>query len=117
FAAPAPSRVPHSWSKEHLIVARDRTVVGSLSARQVEQHFIDIAPAPAFRRIVALDDRMAGGVEMFGGVLVGRIVAAPDMAAGAADPQMQPHAAGLEAFLASQRARRDSVDTGEVGAA
>ena len=33
---------------------------------------------------------MPGGVEMLGGVLVGGIVAAADMAAGAAEPQMQP---------------------------
>jgi len=33
---------------------------------------------------------MAGGMKMRGGVLVGGIVAAADVAAGAADPQMQP---------------------------
>ena len=84
-----------------------------LAVRQIEQHFVDIAPAPAFRRIVALDDRMAGGVEMLGGVRVGRIVAAADVAAGAADPQMQPRAADLQAFLAAERARRDVADAGD----
>jgi hypothetical protein len=60
---------------------------------------------------------MPGGVEMFGGVFVGRIVTATDMTAGAADPQMQPHAAALQAFLATERARRDIADAGDVGAA
>src|SRR4051812_19438968 len=83
------ARSPHKPS----IVARDRTVMRGLPVRQIEQNFIDIAPAPSLRRIVALDDGMTGGVEMLGGVLVGRIIATADMAAGPADPQMQPHAA------------------------
>src|SRR6266576_569407 len=87
-----------------------------LSVRKIEQDFIDIAPAPAFRRIVTLDDRMLGGVEVLGGMLVGGIVAAADMTAAAADPQMQPLAAALEAFLATKRARRDIADAGDVSA-
>ena len=83
-----------------------------LSVRQIEQHFIDIAPAPTLRRIVALDDRMPCGVEMPGRVRVGRIVAAADVSAGAADPQVQPLAADLQAFLATERARRDVADAG-----
>src|SRR4051794_2927790 len=71
-----------------LVIARDRTVVRCLPVRQVEQHFVDIAPAPSLRRIVALDDRMPGGMKMLGRVLVGRIVAATDVTATAADAQM-----------------------------
>src|SRR5882724_7909451 len=87
-----------------------------LSVRKIEQHFIDIAPAPTFGRIVALDDGMLGGVEVLGRVLVGGIVAAADVTAAAADPEMQPHAAALEAFLATKRARRDIADAGDVSA-
>src|SRR5260370_33440454 len=87
------------------------------SVRQIEQDFIDKTPAPSFRRIVALDDRMLGGVEMLGRVPVGRIVAAADVAARAADPQMQPLAATLEAFLAAERARRHAANASDVGAA
>src|SRR5258708_19539749 len=99
------------------VVARDRTVMRRLSVRKIEQQFIDIAPAPTFRRIVALDDGMPGGVEVLGRVLVGGIVAAADVTAAAADPQMQPLAATFEAFLATQRARRDIADAGDVSAA
>src|SRR6266700_2014078 len=99
------------------IVARDWTVMRRLPVRKIEQDFIDIAPAPAFRRIIALDDRMLGGVEVLGRVLVGGIVAAADMTAAAADPQMQPLATALEAFLATKRARRDIADAGDVDAA
>ena len=59
-------------SKLPSIIARNRTVMRRLPVRQIEHDLIDIAPAPSFRRIVAFDDRMAGGVEMLGGVLVGR---------------------------------------------
>src|SRR5712692_3146149 len=85
--------------------------------RQIEQDFIDITPAPPLRRIVALDDRMLRGVKMPGGVLVGRVVTAADVTAGAADPQMQPLAAAFEAFLAAERARRDAADAGDMRAA
>src|SRR5713226_7600235 len=88
-----------------------------LSVRQIEHHFIDITPAPTLRRIIALNDRMFGGVEMPGRVFVGGIVAAADVTAGAADPQMQPHTAGPQAFLATERARRDVADAGDVCAA
>jgi hypothetical protein len=54
---------------------------------------------------------------MLGGVLVGRIVAAADVTAGAADPQMQPDASGLQAFLAAQGTWRDAMDARDVGAA
>ncbi len=47
-----------------------------------QENLVNIARSPAFGRIVALDDRMTGGVKMFGGATVGRVVAAADMAAG-----------------------------------
>src|SRR6201985_814407 len=88
-----------------------------LPVRQIEQHLVHVAPAPRFRRIVALDDGMSAGAEMPGGMLVGRIVATTDMAAAAADPPMQPYAAALQALLATERARRDIANAGDVGAA
>src|SRR5215213_47821 len=99
------------------VVARYRPVVWSFSVRQIEQHFVDIAPAPAFRRIVAFDHGMAGGVKVRGGVLVRRIVAAADMTAGAADSQMQPLASAFQALLAAERARRDRLNAGDMAAA
>jgi hypothetical protein len=67
------------------IIARDRTIVWCFSVRQIERYLVDIAPAPPFWRIIALDDRVTGGVEMFSRVLVGGIVATADVAAAAAD--------------------------------
>ena len=65
-------------------------ICGVVSAPRVEEHLVDVAPAPAFGRVIALDDRMPGGVEMLGGVACSGIVAAADMAAGPAEPQMHP---------------------------
>src|ERR1700733_15192394 len=86
-------------SKLPSIIPRNRTVMRRLPVRQIEQDFIHIAPAPSFRRIVAFDDGMSGGVEMFGGMFIGRIVAAADMAAAAEDPQMKPLTADVQAFI------------------
>ncbi len=88
-----------------------------LAFRKIEQDFVHVTPAPSFRRIVAFYNGMPGGVEMLGRVRIGRIVAAADMAAGAADPQMQPLAADLQALLATECARRDIADAGDVGTA
>ena len=51
---------------------------------EVEHDLVDVTPAPAFRRIIAFDDRMARLVKMLCGVAVRRIVATADMAAGPA---------------------------------
>src|SRR5581483_9883490 len=83
---------------------------------EVEERLVDIAPAPALRRVVALDDRVLRRVEMLGGVAVRRIVAAADMAAGPAQSEMHPARAGLQAFLAAARARRDTADGRDMGA-
>jgi len=80
------------------------------AVRQVEIDLVDIAPAPSFGRVVALDNRMRCFVEMLGGMAIWGIVAAADMTAGAADSQMHPPASGLEAFLASIRAGRHVRD-------
>src|SRR3981081_2936557 len=60
---------------------------------KVQTNFIDIAPPPPFRRIVAFDDGMAGLAKMLGGVTVWRAVAAADMAARPAEAQMHPRRA------------------------
>src|SRR3569623_685540 len=83
---------------------------------QIDHRLVDIAPAPALGRIIAFDDRVTGRMEMRGRVAVRRIVAAADMAAAAAQPQMDPGAADLQAFLAAARAGRDLVDRRAVWA-
>src|ERR1700730_4348908 len=97
-------------------MARDRPVVRRRAAGEVEHDLVDEAPAPALGRIIALDDRMLGGVEMLGRVLTGRLVATADMAARAADAQVEPGVAGLQAFLAAERARRHFANRSKMRA-
>ena len=81
-----------------------------LSARKIEHYFVDITPAPPFRWIKGFDDRVPGRVKMFCCVPIWRLVAATDMATGAADPQMQPGIARFQAFFAPWRARNNVAD-------
>src|SRR5579883_1913237 len=98
------------------VIARDGTVVRGHPIAEIEDGLVDIAPAPALRRVIALDDGVTGRLEMLGRVAVRGVVAAADMAAGTAEPEMHPDRAQLEAFLAAERAGRDIVDLVHVRA-
>src|ERR1700674_501683 len=97
---------PPTWRRESkIIIARDRPVLRRGAVRQIEHHLVDKTPAPALGRIIPLDDRVSGGVEMFCGVAVRRVVAAADMPAGPAQAQVNPGRPDLETFLAAACAR------------
>lgn len=61
---------------------------------------------PVFARLEAGNDRMAGGVKMFRGVLRGRAVTATHVAALGAAPQVEPPSAGMQTLLAALAAGR-----------
>ena len=68
---------------------------------------IDVAPAPALARLHRPHDRMSGLLEVRGGVLVRARVAAADVAARQAHPQVRPGGlAVFGAFLAAARRQR-----------
>jgi len=79
-------------------------------ARKGDFNIIDIAPAPAFWRVVTLDDRTTGRFKMSTGVTMGRLIAATDVPAIAAEPQMHPTRSDPQAFLTTKRARGDDLD-------
>src|SRR3984893_11255956 len=91
-------------------VTRDRTQLRRGAVGQIEPDLVDVAPAPAFRRVIAFDDRMPGHMKMLGGMTVRRVVATADVPAGPARPQVHPYRARLQAFLAPARARRHFPD-------
>ena len=68
-----------------------------------DQHpdVVDIAPAPFLAGLQRVDQWVLAGVVMDGGVPVGRVIAAADVAADQADPQMKPHAAFPQAVLSA----------------
>ena len=92
------------------VKSRNRTKMRSRPARKIEHHFVDVTPAPTFRRIVGLDDRVPGRVKMFCRVPIWRLIAATDMATGAADPQMQPGVTRFQTFLTPRRAWNNVAD-------
>jgi hypothetical protein len=53
---------------------------------------------------------MTAGFKVSAGVSMGRLIAATDMPALAAEPQVYPARSDPQAFLATQRARGDSPD-------
>src|SRR5439155_19972982 len=62
---------------------------------------VDVAPAPVLARLCGADDRVPGLVRVSGRVPVGRRVAAADLPASHAHPQVQPPAPCLQALLAA----------------
>ncbi|CUX03686.1 hypothetical protein AGR1B_Lc50102 [Agrobacterium fabacearum S56] len=97
------------------VISRYRPALRCL-IRQVHHGFVHITPAPAFRRVIALDDGVAGGVEMRGRVAAGGLIAAADMTTFAAEPQMKPYLASFETFLAAKRHGLDRSDRRQVRA-
>jgi len=72
----------------------------------VEHRLVNVAPLPALARLDRANHRVAGRVEMRGGVLVLRAVAAPDVAARKAHAQLHPALAHPQALLAAFAVRR-----------
>jgi hypothetical protein len=114
-----PGASAQSPASQDLNEPRDGPVLWRRVAVQIDRNLIDIAPGPAFRRIVALNDWMSGGVKMLARVLAGRLIAAAHVPAVPADPQMHPFASGFKALLAASRAGLDlhnGVDVGTLSA-
>ena len=79
-------------------------------AWKIDFDVVDVAPAPAFRRVVALDDGMTARFKVPTGVSMRRLIAATDMPALAAESQVYPNRPDPQAFLATERARGDDLD-------
>src|SRR6185369_4493226 len=75
----------------------------------LEEHLVHIAPRPVLPRLERLDDRVLAPVEVFRGVLVLRGITAADMAAGEAEPEVDPGVPHLQALLATLRGVRAHV--------
>jgi hypothetical protein len=67
--------------------------------KRLEFLLVNIAPAPGLAGLQRLNDGMVRLVKVLGGVLARRTVTAAYMAAGEAEPQVHPPAAGREALL------------------
>src|SRR5207302_7307134 len=81
------------------------------SARQpgqtVDHLIVGVAVRPVLAGLERLDDRVPRPVGVLRRVLVRRVVAAADVPAGHAEPQVDPLVSGFEALLAAAAARLD----------
>src|SRR5579864_9765019 len=93
------ARVPGPRAARSMRGSADRPLL--LLLAYDERDVVDVAPAPVLARLGRPDDRMRRLVRVLRRVLVGRVVAATDLAALHAHAQVHPAAAGLEAFLAA----------------
>src|SRR5437763_13002942 len=74
---------------------------------RLEHNLIDVTPDPVLSRLEGLNDRMVGRVEMPGGVLILRIVAATDMSTRETEAQVDPGISNFQTVLTSIGARCD----------
>ena len=94
----------------------DWPVVWSHAIRQIECHFVKVAPAPSFGGIIAFDNWMSGSLKVFRRVAIGGIVTASHVAARTTQTQMNPFIAGLQALLAAKSTRCDVANIFQVTA-
>src|SRR5262245_46495729 len=72
----------------------------SFEPAENERELVDVAPGPVLSGFQRADDRVGARADMCCCVAVRRVVAAPDVAAGEADAQVEPSAARAEAVFA-----------------
>ena len=81
---------------------------------KVQFQVVDVAPAPSLAGLERLHDRVLSAVEVLGGVFVFRRVAATDMAALQAQPQVHPAVTHLQTLFAALCVWRDLLDLVEM---
>ena len=91
-------------------------VRGGRAWHGIEHEVVDIAVTPCLARLEGAHHRMTRRMEMLGGVAVGRVVAASDVAADEAHPKVHPACTDRETFLAPASGGRDISDELQVGA-
>src|SRR4051794_36384091 len=96
----------------------DSAPTDNLVRTEAHHHLVDVAPAPVFAGLGRADDRVASVLVMGGGVFADRVVAAADVAAGLAHPQVHPLHPLFQALLATGHLVREleELDRVEVGA-
>jgi hypothetical protein len=105
---------PPSNSAER--IGRECVLDVELSGRsgKVQFQVVDVAPAPSLAGLERLHDRVLSAVEVLGGVFVFRRVAATDMAALQAQPQVHPAVTHLQTLFAALCVWRDLLDLVEM---
>jgi hypothetical protein len=91
--------------------------VGSVERQlRFEFNLVNETPHPIFARLDGLHDGMFGGVEMFRGMLVFGRIAAANVTTFAAETQVNPAVAHLQAFFAALCMRMNFLNVADVRA-
>ena len=126
--ARSPRSVSHRAWETRWHAARGPTYVSSMGgqharsnpasrgepARGLGHYLIHVAPCPALGRLEGNDERVACRVKVLRGVAAGRVVAATDVAASEAKPQVDPALTDFQALFAAIGAWRDRVEVEHV---
>jgi hypothetical protein len=67
---------------------------------KIEEELVDVTPSPVLIWLEGLHDRVAGRMEMLGGMRILRLVTAANMSAFKADSQVYPGVTDFQAILA-----------------
>ena len=87
-----------------------------LSLRKIDFYFVDEAPAPVFAGFKRAHDGVLGAMEMLGGVLVFGGIAAADVAALHAQPEMHPGVTHFQTLFAALGVWRHFVNVAQMRA-
>src|ERR1700722_11430347 len=101
----------------NLIITWDWSILRCRIVSQVEEHFIHVAPAPTFGRIITLDDQVMCSMIVTGCMAAWRFITTTNMSASPADSEMNPFATGFQTFLAAARTRSNFPDGAQMRAA
>ncbi len=108
--APLPARPPSGHA------LRESPASATGHPGRPKQQLVDVAPAPFLAGLGGADDRVPAGLMVRGRVFALRVVAAADVTAGLAHPQVDPLHAEGQALLAARDLRRkvEALDRIEV---
>jgi hypothetical protein len=79
-----------------------------------ESDLVHVTPSPVLTGLERADDRVAAAMEVLRSVLVLRLIAAADVPADHAEPQVHPTVASLKALFASVSIRLNVLDQIEM---
>lgn len=101
--------------RQEMVDRLTAVIYAAFQPGRLDVGLVDVAPPPVLARLERLHDGVADGMGMRAGVPEWGRVAAPDVPAGQAEPQVDPFRAQAQALLtALGGARRDRPDHGQV---
>jgi hypothetical protein len=112
-----PAYVSLTPDPTNLKITWDWSILRCRIVSQVKEHFIHVTPAPAFGRIITLDDQVMCSMIMTGCMPTRRLIATTNLSTSPADSEMNPFATGFQTFLTAARTWNNLPDGAQMRAA